>query len=327
MTIAYPFGRGGGSSAQDKRIRRIGSKYYFGGRSAGIGPAGFTGYNDFTNPFYDAFYLQLGTYVMGPGNLPTAAQLSVILDSTVKKGGIFTGLYHGIETGGFNNLPATTFNEHLDSMVARQNNLWVAPFNKIIKYHKQRRAEAKLLYQNHSFPANFRTDITFKLEDTLSEPWYNEPLTVRIPVFFVLGGVSSLIDSLRGNIKNFIYEAGTNENDTLQFDLQPGDTIRFFTRNAIVSVKPKQNSDPDLELFPNPSGDQFTIRMNDQNIRDEKIWMQITNLQGKTVEVQKDLEFIGNELKFKSEANLPKGVYLLDIQSGSQKWKKRWIKE
>jgi len=120
MTIAYPFGKGGGSSVQDKRIRRLARKYYYGGRSAGVGANGFTGYNDFTNPFYNAFYMQWGTYVMGPGNLPTAAQLSGILDNTILAGGVFTGLYHGIETGGFNDLPNATFKEHLDSMVSRK---------------------------------------------------------------------------------------------------------------------------------------------------------------------------------------------------------------
>jgi peptidoglycan/xylan/chitin deacetylase (PgdA/CDA1 family) len=253
MTIAYPFGRGGGSSAQDKRIRRIGSKYYYAGRSAGVGPSGFTGYNDYTNPFYTDFYLQIGTYVMGPGNLPTGPQLSNILDNTKTAGGWFTGLYHGIETNGFNSVPALVFAEHLDSMKARETDLWIAPFGKVAQYHAEKRGDPKLallsFQPDPALPGSFW--YTYQLQDTLTGPWFQEPLTIR------LGRLLSLpeaqIDSnavwTSGGPFNFSV-SGNPATDTVQFDLAPGDTVRMHIR-LFTSIKDLREGSV-ASLFPNP---------------------------------------------------------------------------
>ena len=318
MTIAYPFGRGGGSSVQDKRIRRIAQKYYFGGRSAGVGPSGFTGYWDYTNPFYNAFYMQIGTYVMGPGNLPTAAQLSAILDSTVKKGGIFTGLYHGIENGGFNNLPITTFNEHLDSMVARQNNVWITPFGNAVKYHTQRRADPKLEFISSVISSQNVFSVTYKLTDTLSGPWYNEPLTFRI-IKSIIADLSN-VDSVTGGAKNVIMEP-----DSLQFDLRPGDSVSFHL--TYTSVKELEASGNELRLYPNPSNSDFQIIYKGNEILSDKVTLKIMDLNGRTLETLKNQVWRNNILSVRPKPKIPSGSYLVEIFDGKSVFRKHWVKD
>ena len=320
MTIAYPFGRGGGSSAQDKKIRRLGQKYYFGGRSAGVGASGFTGYNDFTNPFYNAFYMQIGTYVMGPGNLPTAGQLSAILDSTTKKGGLFTGLYHGIENGGFNNLPVATFNQHLDSMVARKNNLWITPFGNAIKYHTQRRAKTKFIYLNTGQTAGQANSYysVYKFDDTLTEPWFNEPLTVRMWRFFSFDGPG--FDSLSGGAKNVILGP-----DSIQFDIRPGDSVLFHY--TYTSVKVLAAESKSISVFPNPSSGDFQILHHGNEALSKMVSLKILDLNGRTVERQNNLEWRKNVLFVKPKLDLPAGSYFVEIYEGKGVLRKRWIKE
>jgi hypothetical protein len=318
MTIAYPFGRGGGSSVQDKRIRRLAQKYYFGGRSAGIGPTGFTGYNDFTNPFYNAFYMQIGTYVMGPGNLPTAAQLSVILDSTEKKGGIFTGLYHGIENGGFNNLPITTFNEHLDSMIARQSKVWITPFGNAVKYHTQRRAEPKLEFVGSVFSSQNVFSVTYKLTDTLSGPWYNEPLTFRI-IKSLVADLSN-VDSVTGGAKNVIME-----DDSLQFDLRPGDSVSFHL--TYTSIKKLETTIDEFSIFPNPSTGDFSVLFTGKEHLSQKVDLKIIDLNGRTIETQKNLRWNKNTLLVNLKSNFALGSYWIEISDDYRTFRKLWIKE
>jgi len=317
MTIAYPFGRGGGSSAQDKKIRRLAEKYYYGGRSAGIGASGFTGYNDYTNPFYNSFYLQLGTYVMGPGNLPTAARLSEILDSTIKKGGLFTGLYHGIENGGFNNLPISTFQEHLDSMVARKKNVWITPFGSAIKYHTERRAEPKLAAGSlTSFGPNmFYIDL--KLTDTLSGPWFDEPLTIRMVrnPFIDLSG----IDSLSEAVTNVVFES-----DTIQFDLRPGDSARAFI--TFVSNNKLVSENENFTVFPNPFQNSFTINFRNSLINLENYKFRILDLNGRLVEICENWVKTKNEIAIKPVIDLNSGNYILEVYDKNKTWRKRITK-
>jgi peptidoglycan/xylan/chitin deacetylase (PgdA/CDA1 family) len=321
ITLAYPFGRGGGSSAQDKRIRRIASKYYYAGRSAGVGPAGFTGYHDYVNTFYDRFYMQWGTYLMGPGNVPSPSTFSSVLDSCVKRGGIFTCLYHGIETGGFNNVPSSVFASQLDTLKSRQNRIWITTFGKAIQYHAERRAEAVLeetFVENQTHPLGISKRIKLKCKDTLTGAWFREPLTFRIPKSALqLAGFG--FDSLKG-VSNFLVDG-----DSIQFDLVPGDSV--VADVVFVSSKSKISDNGRLKIWPNPLKDQTLELECDLSGNPEKeVEWSLLDFSGRYLAYRQFLQ-----VKKKGSLDLPElspGFYTLLISDRSQGlvWKEKLLK-
>jgi hypothetical protein len=302
LTIAYPFGRGGGSSAQDKRIRRIASKYYYGGRSAGIGPSGFTGYQDFSNPFYDRFYLQLGTYVMGPGNLPTGFQFGKILDSCISKGGLFTGLYHGIETGGFNNMPVSTFVEHLDTLKKKEGQLWITTFGKAVQYHAERRANPVLTASGLTANPNIINayDFSIKLRDSLSEPWFKEPLTIR------MGFSAPPVQSSFLGLPNAILE-----DDTLQFDITPGDSLVGTV--VFTSVTSPLKPESSIIISPNPVSNGELLLSFPNEFEKEDCKVSLVQSDGKSFPVKSNWRS-NQEMIIKNLDSFPNGLYFLKIQ-------------
>lgn len=241
MTIAWPFGQGGGSPVKDDTIRQLAAPYYFAARSAGIGPRGFTPYDDYNNPFYTnrSFYHMLGTYLMSATVQP--ATIGSILDSTIKYGGLFTCLYHGIEDVGFGLVPLGQFEQTLDTMLRRQSSLWITTFAQAAKYHALRRATSAELVANGT---NYRLTLSTSIADTV----LHTPLTIRLTVG-QLNGTFDQIANIRVLQNGQAVDFSVDGDSVIQFNAKAGTTLDLI--GGTTSLRPV-SSKLKLQVYPNP---------------------------------------------------------------------------
>jgi len=256
MTIAWPFGQGGGSPLKDDTIRRIAASYYFAARSAGIGARGYIPYDDFNNAFYQgrSFYHMLGTYLMSGSILPST--IGSVLDSTIKYGGWYTCLYHGIEDVGVNLVPLTRFEQTLASIKSRENDLWITTLANSAKYHTQRRFSNLVFEANGN---NYQITVNSSLPDSI----FNHPLTVRI-TSSQLNNTFQNLDQVQlrsnSNLIPFFVEGDSviqfNATAGVIFELFGGSTdlkSLLFTKNAVsISPNPLQGKLLNIEFKSSP---------------------------------------------------------------------------
>lgn len=72
-----------------------------------------------------------------------------------------------------------------------------------------------------------------------------------------------------------------------------------------------------LKVYPNPAKGEFTVQFNAEKPADVK--MRITNLEGKEVYSETLKNFSGRFEKKIARDNMPKGTYILDIETAGQK--------
>jgi hypothetical protein len=159
-------------------VRTIAERYYLAARNAGSG-LGYDPYTAYQNSFYANYYLQMGTYLVDDAT--TGRAFASKLRETINAGGIFNLLYHGIETGGYKNIPETLFQEHLDSLALVKEKVWIAGFSSIAQYHHLRRFASNAPGIVINAPG---VDyLYFEPVATLPNAnWYTEALTYKIPV-------------------------------------------------------------------------------------------------------------------------------------------------
>ncbi len=295
LTIAWPNGRGGGSSRKEDTIRRMAVRYYTGGRSASSGQ-GWDQYWAFANPFYSNYYLQVGTYLQGPN--VTGAAMGQTVRACLNAGGMMSLLYHGIETGGYNNIPNTLFVEHLDTLGNHQD-LWITTFGQMLRYHKQARQTTVTNVTSSN------TYYGFTLADTLNPADYDETLSVKLDLastgIVQTGNYDLDIDGQRTGYRY----VGTS--DTIIFNAKRGQRINLSTVVGLAN-----SWSPNWTLSPMPAQGSLTFRDNGgQSIPTGSYTLQ--DQLGRTVTEQQVLQAT-NYLSL-DVSSLPAGLYTLRIKS------------
>lgn len=307
LTIAWPFGRGGGSVAKDDTIRTLALPFYFGARNAGAGPNGYLAYDEYVNPFYKDFYRQVGAVVLGPNN--SAMNIGTTLINTAQAGGWLNLVYHGVETGGYNNISATLFNEHIDTIVKVQNerNLWVTTFGNTVKYHHQRRAST-LSINSSAWP-----EWEVSIADTLSDSeTYNLPLTVKIGIPDRNNSAtpydSILIEKDGLSIESLISQLG----DSLEFDILPNSgSYRVFFRQA-TNLSNRIVSSEKLIWTYNQSNN--ILRLMAKGIELQSSEIKLSSMLGQEIPMG---IISSHDNGFELDVSrIPKGVYFLSTSNG-----------
>jgi len=116
-------------------------------------------------------------YVVGDALMTSGTTLSTFeqqLDNVViANNGWTVFTYHGIETGGYQNIAATEFTAQVNALVARKDSLYIAPYGEVVRYIYQRDEAVAAVTVNDG------TSITLSLTDTLDNSVFNIPLTLQ----------------------------------------------------------------------------------------------------------------------------------------------------
>lgn len=104
------------------------------------------------------------------------SDMNQLIEDATETGGWLVEMIHGIEADGYEPVPLTNFVSHLDYLVTRQDDVWVAPFGRVIKYIQERDVVTPVVTQV--------SDLNFSilLESVLNAEVFDEPLTVKISV-------------------------------------------------------------------------------------------------------------------------------------------------
>jgi hypothetical protein len=89
-----------------------------------------------------------------------------------------------------------------------------------------------------------------------------------------------------------------------------------------TTVGQLEQSNIAMEVFPNPSQGQFSVRIT--GVNHESIQLDIVNIQGKTL-LSRNVGSLHNESTTQFNVNLAKGIYFVKMQSGSNVEVKRLL--
>lgn len=179
ITMAYPFGDGGNNNDSEKLVMKAVQPYCIGARATRNNKLTYNPYSFAVNN--DAYYLINSDMIADSASM---AALPAQLDETIAAGGWYVPTYHGIENGWIIT-KATAFEEHLKAFIKRKDELWIAPFANVIKYHKERNC-ARL-----NIVGEDKLTLTLLLSDTLQNTGiWNEPLTINLRTEITVKGIS-----------------------------------------------------------------------------------------------------------------------------------------
>jgi ribosomal protein S11 len=82
------------------------------------------------------------------------------------------------------------------------------------------------------------------------------------------------------------------------------------------------STDVEMNIYPNPSGGQFSIHL--KGLSHENTLIEIVNLQGKIL-VSRTIGKIQNESTTQFDLNLANGIYIVKMQSGANTVVKRLV--
>lgn len=161
ITIAWPFGSTTLAASDEAK------KHYVGARGVNAGGG--------VMPYIGAGSFGSSGYIMHAG--VSTSDFQGFVDQAISYGGFFMCLYHGIETGGYNNISASAFEAHMDAIAARDSLVWATTFSNMRRYYSER-ACATLLQT-----AQTDSTISLYLSDTLSNnAIYDHPLSVKLKI-------------------------------------------------------------------------------------------------------------------------------------------------
>jgi peptidoglycan/xylan/chitin deacetylase (PgdA/CDA1 family) len=140
------------------------------------------------------------------------SDMNQLVEDAVETGGWLVEMIHGIENDGYEPVPLTNFVAHLDYLVTRQDDVWVAPFGRVIKYIQERDMVTPIVTQV--------SDLNFSilLESVLNAEIFDEPLTVKISVpadwidvNVVVGGDNFIVHTDEDDEhRSFLFDMGLN---------------------------------------------------------------------------------------------------------------------
>lgn len=118
-------------------------------------------------------------YVVGDALMTSGTSLATFnqqLDLVESEGAWTVFTYHGIETGGYQNISADAFADQVAAVAARMDStLWAAPNGEVVRYIRQRDDAIATIQSNDG------TTLMVSLSDSLDDSVYNVPLTLSFP--------------------------------------------------------------------------------------------------------------------------------------------------
>lgn len=285
ITIGWPSGKGGGSSDADQLVRRIADDFYVGARNADV-PGDYNNYDEYTEwSGYTNYYLQVKSYA-APKN---SNDLSAKLDECINIEGWTVVMYHGIDDGSWGALSEPVFKAQIDSLKSKEDKLWIAPFNKPVRYHKQRRAEPQLTKKSEDSET-----LVLNLTDTLSDnSKYNQPLTIRMEKpSWQIYGITQNSEEIN------VIEDG----DSIQFNAIPDGGDIVLNKNSETG-KSEKRLNGSVKIYPNPAKSKLNIESSEEVIN-----VSIIDITGKTI--LKEIEKNTIDL-----SGLEEGIYFIKIET------------
>ncbi|HEX8546792.1 MAG TPA: polysaccharide deacetylase family protein [Cytophagaceae bacterium] len=291
VTMAYPNGSGGGSTAEDQRVRNIAKKYFIGARAAG-------GDN---NPYSfgdsEENYFLIRSPMINDGT--TASDMANMLNNTISSGGWFCPTYHGV-VNGWIIVSKELFQAHIDEFVKRKGDLWVSTFGNVLKYHRERKS-AKLTKVSEDPKA-----WVLSLSDTLRDnAVWSQPLTLNLdkpswPIFYI-----------SQNGKDIPYKTVSNK---IVFNAVPDGGEIKIGKEAVLAVEDKNETEANWSIIPNPISESINIF----NLKEGNQYkIEIVSVNGsfrKTVEEtakNSQIAIVAKEFQ--------KGIYIITINGVSKK--------
>lgn len=176
-TIAWPYG--------DRRLDTINDPtyqdLYVSARNAGNPLLAGNSYNasDTTTwwKYGEGTYGLDHYFVVGDALMLSSTTLTTFeaqLDLVEAQNGWTVFTYHGIETGGYENISAADFTAQVSALATRNESLFVAPYGEVVRYIRQRDEAAASIVNNDG------TTLTLSLTDSLDDSIFNVPLTLML---------------------------------------------------------------------------------------------------------------------------------------------------
>jgi hypothetical protein len=134
FTMAYPNGSGQDNEAKDLMVRTILKKYFIGARATQIKSSRINEYL-WEEPFTNDSYFRVNSAMITDGF--SVSDFSRDLQEAIATGGWYCPTYHGIESGWVITSKAL-FTAHMDEIVKKKDQVWIATFRDVVVYHKER---------------------------------------------------------------------------------------------------------------------------------------------------------------------------------------------
>ncbi len=134
FTFAYPNGSGQDNEVKDLLLINILKSYFIAARATQIKPSRINEYL-WEAPFTNDSYYRVNSPMITDGF--SVSDFKSDLNEAISKGGWYCATYHGIETGWVITGKAL-FTSHMDEIVKKKDQLWVATFRDVVTYHKER---------------------------------------------------------------------------------------------------------------------------------------------------------------------------------------------
>ena len=169
ITHAYPYGEGGNETPPEIAARNVVKNYFIGARATRIKALTYNPYNFAQS---DDDYFKVNSDIIADS--ASMADFGLQLDKAISAGGWYVPTYHGIENGWIIT-PKNIFENHLNELEKRKEDLWIATFADVLKYHKERNC-AKLVSLSEN-----KHSLILQLTDTLANHTiWNQPLTINL---------------------------------------------------------------------------------------------------------------------------------------------------
>jgi peptidoglycan/xylan/chitin deacetylase (PgdA/CDA1 family) len=207
LSLAYPW------TKYNDTVRQITSQYYMSARSAG--------YPESKNP--QNFYSLAGTVIW---TATTANDLNFYMNYCISRGEWFIEMIHGIDAGGWQPVPHTTYYNHFSYIKARENIIWVAPVQDIVKYIKERQ---NLVFSNKQF---YGDSLSFDVTDHLNDSLYNFPVTVIVTPPPCLTQIDSITQNNTNISFNYVPFSWTHQ---IYFNIYPDSgKVRIYGKMGLL---------------------------------------------------------------------------------------------
>jgi peptidoglycan-N-acetylglucosamine deacetylase len=236
------------------------------------------------------------------GSIQTAEHFNAKVYSALPSKGWVVFLLHGIDNdGGFSPILSTELDSHLTFMNQRRSEFWVATYENVVKYIRERN-ESKLVELS-----NVNDSIVFSLTHNLGSI-YNVPVSLErsIPSTWQSAVV------MQGNNKLLATIIDVNGVKTLRFNALPN--VGNITIKGIKTVNTDEleSSISKINLYPNPSNGlvnlDFSLKQAGQ------ISIDITNQSGQIIEQITNQKYAIGDYHFPIKTDrLPNQVYYVVI--------------
>lgn len=291
ITMAYPNGSGGGNSVGDQKVRTIAKKYFIGARAVG------GDYNEYDYFDVEEKYFKVRSPMISDGT--SAEAFAGMINSAINAQGWFCPTYHGIANGWII-VPTVLFDAHVKELIKKKDDLWIATFVNILKYHRERKS-AKLTTTSEDSQS-----WTLSLSDTLSNNMvWNQALTLNI------NKPNWAIFNITQNGKEIPYTSVGNQ---LVVNAVPDAGVIVIGKQPVQAVSEINSTSNNWYIAPNPLGE--TININ--NLIDGKEYT--INISSMTGEMSKAMILVAKNLQIVLPSKgFKKGTYLITIEGKSQK--------